>query len=238
MNAKTTFLIVLFCSFLTQFSFGQVEVPVTDKLLEKLRINNDIKGIEDTYYSDIEGSPYYFKDFMPGTIELANGETYNELFKYDIYADQILFKGGSVIYAIAHPELIKNVKINNLTFIYSAYKSSANDEKTEDGYFIMENDGNGKLLVHNNMRIQDPEPPKLYQDAKPAKFIRTSDTYYIKINDEEAIKINGKKDINSIFGSYSAQVSDYVKRQKLNLKKMDDLLRMVNFYNTLNSTLR
>jgi hypothetical protein len=222
-------IIIILCTF---HAHSQVLVDDTEAMLDKMRLNKSINGIEDVSYSSIVGDPYIFKDFHQGIITLTNGETYQLSLRYDIYGNQIHIKEKDQIYAIVHPEKVASIIIDTLRFIYCNYRRSPVEETSgEDSYFILKTDGKCKLLIKKNIRIQDAELPKLYQDAKPAKFIHTGDTYYLKPENKTAVRIDNKKDLLSILADKKDELASFIISNKLGVKEVDDLVKIISFYN-------
>ncbi len=87
------------------------------------------------------------------------------------------------------------------------------------------------MLIKKNIRIQDAELPKLYQDAKPAKFIHTGDTYYLKPENKTAVRIDNKKDLLSILADKKDEITSFINSNKLGVKEVDDLAKIISFYN-------
>jgi hypothetical protein len=118
--------------------------------------------------------------------------------------------------------------------IFSDYVSSPHDKSSGYGsYFILQTDGKCKLLIKKNIRIQDAEPPKLYQAAKPAKFIPTGDTYYLKQGEKSAVRISSKKEILNILSDKKDEMIKFINSTKSGLKNPDDLEKLVSHYNGL-----
>lgn len=213
---------------------SQNVVPGSQDLLDKLRLNKSISQVEGESYSSISGDPYLFKDFKPGKMIMKSGETYQLGIRFDMFASQMHMNEKGNIFTIIYPEKIKLIEVDGLKFVYSNYLKSAGDKDKQDAsYFILEVDGKCKLLVKKNIRIQEPEPPKLYQDAKPAKFILNNDFYYLKLNDENAVKIKTEKELLKVLSNKKSELNNYIHSNKLGTKKMDDLKRIVIYYNSL-----
>ncbi len=222
-------------AFLSSYAVhSQIIVPGSESLLAKLRLNEGIEGIKSETYDNITGDPYIYKDFHEGELTLQNGETYRLNLRYDIYGNQVHLKDNDNIYGIIHPEKIALIVIDTVRFLYSNYGNSPGGKSSGNGsYFILENDGKCKLLIKRNIRIQDAEPPKLYQDAKPAKFIHTNNTYYLKLEDNNAVLIRNKKDILSVLNDKKEAITAYLNSNNPNIKKVEDLSGIVNYYNSL-----
>lgn len=213
--------------------FSQLPMVGSENLLDKLRLNKGINGIESVLYSSINGNPYIFKDFHKGKLILNTDEKLDTEIRYDMYADEIHLKDHDVLYALIHPEKVKKIEVDSLTFIYSAYVKSSGDESSEDSsYFIVIADGKCKLLVKKNIRIQDAEPPKLYVDAKPAKFISTKDTYYLKLSNKSAIRIRKEKELLSVLADKKEELSSFISSNKLEISDIKDLVKIITYYNS------
>lgn len=206
---------------------GQNIVPGSDALLDKLRLNKST-GNNDVSYSSIEGNPFLFKDFEKAKLKLISGEVYDINVRFDLYANTMHVLENGLIYAIGYPEKIKQVDIDRTTVIYSPYQKSGNGS-----YFIVHTDGKCKLLVKKNIRLQDAELPKPYQEGKPAKFLLKDDTYYLKAGNETAILIRNKKDLLSVLKDHKQEINKYFSTNKTNIRKVDDLNKLIVFYNNL-----
>jgi len=228
--------VFFFCiTFLSSYAVhSQIIVPGSESLLAKLRLNEGIEGIKSETYDNITGDPYIYKDFHEGELTLQNGETYRLNLRYDIYGNQVHLKDNDNIFGIIHPEKIALIVIDTVRLLYCNYGNSAESKSFRNGsYFILKNDGKCKLLIKKNIRIQDAEPPKLYQDAKPAKFIQTNNTCYLKLEDNNAVLIRNKKDILSVLKNKKEAITAYLNSNNPNIKKIEDLSGIINYYNSL-----
>lgn len=229
---KFLMVVILFLSFLPCHS--QVIMVGSEQLLDKLRLNKGIQGMNDVEYSSIQGDPFIFRNFTVGSLIAINGEKFNIEVRYDMYANEMHLKSNNEIFAIVHPEKVKLIEADDIKFIYSQYAKSPGENSTGDSsYFIVSVDGKCKLLVKKNIRIQDSEPPKLYQEAKPAKFIAIKDLYYLKINENDAVKIKNEKELMTVLSDKSNEVKSFIKTNKLEAGKIEDLNKIVTYYNSL-----
>jgi len=227
--------IVLVCLFVfcIETINAQVEVARTEMIVDKMRLNRSIDG-KDMSYGDIQGDPYIFKDFQKGILYVNSDEKAEVDIRYDIFADQMHLKDKDQIYAIIHPEKVKLIEAGSYKFIYSAYlKSPGDKEPEESSYFILRAEGKCMLLLKKNIRIQDPEPPKLYQEAKPAKFVFTSDSYFIKLESKTAVRIKNKKDLLTVLVDQSDAIDKYITANRLDIRDLNDLEKIVVYYNGL-----
>ena len=213
---------------------SQMIVPGSEAFLDKLRLNDGLKTITRGTYDAISGDPFLFKDFHEGELTLENGENCRLNMRYDIYGDQVHLENDGNIFGIIHPEKVALITIDTLRFVYCNYSRSPSGKPSDKGaYFILENEGKCKLLIRKNIRIQEAEPPRPYQDAKPARFINTSDTYYFKTGDDNAILVRNKNDVLSVLSDKKEAVKNFMNSSNLNVNKIEDLKRIASYYNNL-----
>jgi hypothetical protein len=222
-----------------QFMNGQESrLIITERpdleLLYRLRLNRTMSGIEKVNYSSIDGDPFLYKDFVPGNLTLKTGETLPLYLRYDIYTDEMQFKQKDEIYALINIESVYLLMMDTLRFIYTGYVKSPGDiSSIENSWFLLKEDGKCKLLIKKNLRLQGAEDPKPYQAAKPAKFIHVSDSFYMQPEGQNAVRVNNKKDILNILSDKSSEVSKFIDSSKLGAKNVNDLVKIIAYYNSL-----
>jgi len=203
-------------------------------MLDKLRLNKVMDGIEYETYETTLGDPFIYKNFHEGALTLQNGDVYKLNMRYDIFGNQVHIKNKDQIFGIIYPEKVASIVIDTLKLIYCNYVNSPGDKsKPESTYFILKTDGRCSLLTKKNIRVQEAEPPKVLQDAKPAKFIHTSDTYYLKPDKKSAVRVNSKKGLLNILADKKDELKKFIDSNKLGTKDLDDLVKIVTFYNSL-----
>lgn len=227
--------IVLVCILMLSFSAvnSQIVVSGSDYLLAKLRLNEGKEGIKYIPYNDITGDPYIYKDFRSGMVFFKTGETFKADLRYDIYGDLIQIKHNDDVFGIYNTGSLSKITIDTLTFIYDNIIISTGDKEPSGNRlcFIVKREGRCDLLIRKNMRIQDAEPPKLYQNAKPAKFIHLKETYYLKPENSYAIRIQSKKDLFSVLNDKQEELRQFIRTNKLTVKDLNDLDKIVSYYN-------
>ena len=149
--------------------------------------------------------------------------------RYNLYDDQMEFVKNENIYYLKKE---KGRKIQ-FTIPRSVYKIYELDGDLE--YFLVQVEGKSSLLVKQSSRFLKPRKATTsYGVDKPADFKRSKDVYYIVFNDESVVKIPmKKKELHIIFGTKKTMIKEYVKKNKLNPKNLEDLEKLVVYYNTL-----
>ena len=212
----------------------QVYLDGSEELLNILRLDQNITQFETVTYASIDGNPFLYADFAPGRMILKTGEVLGLSLRYDIYSRQIHFKNKDKVYEVVNAEKLDMIVIDTISFQYITCLKSPGDLTPEGSSFlILKTDGKCKLFVKKNMRIQDAEVPKAFQDAQPAKFIPLGDTYYLKPDKKSAVRVNSKKDLLNILADRKDELSKFIDSNKLGTKDLDDLVKIVTFYNSL-----
>ena len=212
------------------------DIYITDYLdfESKLRLNKSANGIDNVAYSSIDGDPYIYKDFVTGNLKLKAGENIPLDLRYDIYKGEIQFRQKDGIYALINQESVSEVLIDTLRFIYLANPRPAPvNGPAESSWFIVRADGKCQLLIRKNIRLQAATTEKPYQEAHPAKFIHTKDTYYLRHESKSEVKVTAKKDLLNVLSDKEDEVSNYIEINKLGVKDLDDLVKIISFYNGL-----
>ena len=227
-------LCILFLSVPENVRSQQVYLDGSEELLNTFRLDRNITQFETLTYASIDGNPFLYENFAPGRIVLNTGETHRLDLRYDIYAGQIQFKNKEKVYEVVNPDKMSLIVIDTISFQYTNYLKSPGDKTPEGSSFlILSTDGKCKLLVKKNMRIQDAEVPKAYQEARPAKFIPTGDTYYLQLEKNFAVRVNSKKELLNILADKKDELNKFIDSNKLGTKDLDDLVKIVTFYNSL-----
>lgn len=182
--------------------------------------------------ADIEGSPYFNDDFINGTVYTTSKTMFSDIpLRLNIFNDQMEFKSpeGNIA-AIATPEIIEKITIENDVWIYTPYYSG---KRVNRSFLRLIVKGKAELYVRPNVGFKDAVPPSGYKDAEPAQFKTQADTYYIRFGEEAAQLIENKKDLEKVFPDHKKEIAAFIKNNKINHRKEDKLKELVDYYNTL-----
>ena len=230
---KKTIISLLFLSF-TSLSFGQSrnEISIqnsigflclsTDGSLKRKILNE----------TDIDGSPYLNKEFISGNIFTKNKIQYVGVpLRYNIYNDEMEFKTDTENYlAISDPKSMKEIRIGGAVFVYDIKR---NKKGEQEGYYELLQDGNVRLLSRYNIVFKPITSTTGYKQSQPPRLNRNANTYYIKTGSSEPLLLASKKDLDVIFGSKNDKLLAFIKSRKLNVKKEEDLIKLVEFINQM-----
>jgi hypothetical protein len=184
----------------------------------------------------IDGTPYISESYFP--IKLTSFEDRNFQARYNgVNGDMEVLdidKGQVFI-------LNKNFSNYEVNFIGLNKKYKVFEYVGEDG--ILSNDFFIVLTSNNNLKLLKKENVKYYGErvatstydkARRASYKRGNDEYYIVIGETNAQPFSTrKKDIAKLFSGSSKQIIDYIKTNKLNTSKDEDLIKVVNYISSL-----
>ncbi|PKP33665.1 MAG: hypothetical protein CVU00_10390 [Bacteroidetes bacterium HGW-Bacteroidetes-17] len=180
--------------------------------------------------NDIKGSPYLKTEFVLGDILTYNKIHYvNVPLRYNIYNDEIEFEVDKENYlAISSPESIQKIIIGDDAFIYTVKR---NKKGEQFGYYQLLHEGKVRLLSRHNIVFKEATRTTGYKAAESAKFEKNSNTYYLQKENDEPHEISNKKDLVAMLGPQGEKINLLIKKEKLNFRKEEDLIKLVKFMN-------
>jgi len=188
---------------------------------------------EDPYIGR-RGTPFLFKENVDGSILLEDSIRIKDLvMNYDIFLQQMRVYKNDSLYATIYPYRVEEVHLDDKTFVHVLYDRK---EKSFFGYFERLVDGDWLLLKRYICNFR----PGYYciplsagdRSYKYEKHI----SYYLKTKGEAAVKIvRNKKNIFAVLPGNDKDLEKYIKENKLNVYKEEDLVTLIKYYNFNNS---
>ena len=182
----------------------------------------------------------------PGLLVTNKGDSIKGNLKYDFENQSIQLDDG---------ETLKAFNVNNL-FFFEIYDETIKDHRQfyslmyEVGYeysipVLFEMVINGKLSLLLRERIVSESTqssfPSYYAYSMMPRFSNNSGyvnkikyDYFFLDNDGNILKFKGKKkELYNLMNDQYQKVKSYISNNKINLKRMSDLARVVSFYNQI-----
>lgn len=181
---------------------------------------------------DIDGSPYLDEEFQTGSIYTTQKLQYVDIqLRYNIYNDNIEFKTPSgEIQALANPDVVEIAVFGNNQFVYSSYVEA---NKFKKGFLVVIEEGKASLFSKPVVAFKEATQPAAYKQPEPAKFVKKADEYYLRIGNEPAVSIKGKKDLIAVFPDNQKAIEDFIDKNKIKIGKPEGLKEVVRYYNSL-----
>ena len=185
-------------------------------------INNGKQKIK---YSDIQGIPYYSKDFLKARV----GDTSSTVpIRYNTFLDTIEILVNSDVYEIpkedSYPKFTIE-KTNERLVLVNTYDDYA-------GYFFELTSGKNRILKKIITHFRDAVPaPNSLISGTPARFETLKPIYFIKTEDS-LIKIpKNTKDLPALFPEKKDEISAFLKSNTIKTNNEADLIKLANFLN-------
>jgi hypothetical protein len=173
----------------------------------------------------IQFKKYLSKDFKPAHIDDFDQKAF---LRYNIHEDQMEFVKGNNTYYLKK-DVGRKVRFdNNQTYV-------VHELDGELHFFLAHVDGKNKLLARQIVKfVEARKAETAYDRDKPADYKRKRDELYISVDGkalEEAPR--RKKDFYALFGDKASTVKKFMKKNRLGHKKDEDLIKIIEFTNSL-----
>jgi hypothetical protein len=187
---------------------------------------------------------YVLPEFVKGSVLMKNGKTQEEVMNYNMITEEMIYEKDNSRWAINNLERIDTIYIGSMKFI------------PHDKIFY-------EVLVNGKISLYEKHKCNLLQSGSPAGYGETSETsaatsisvlsgtgalyklqlpkdYHIKdasqfwiSNEKTESIVTSQKQFLKIFPDKSRELEQFIKQNKLNVKKQDDLIVLIKKCNEL-----
>ena len=176
-------------------------------------------------YSNVEGSPYYFHNYVDCSVTLVDGSLINAPLRYDMYLDEIEYKKKDAVLWI-NKEDIRTIQYGKEVIAVDAMP----DNPDKLAYFFVGNSGKYSLYIKKSVAYNPYIPARAYADPIPEKFVNKRDEFFLKTEGKPLQKLDNKKVLSELF-SDNKPALDFIKSQKIKHDNLKDLNKLVDFLN-------
>lgn len=213
--------------FISTIAFAQVNQ--IGNLQDVYTLKNDIELSSSYNSKNVKGSPFLHSEYQNIKIKgvMMQG-------KYNANRDYIeVDNKGEIIFFVPSMEHRYDVLFTDINETYRAFEY----ENLKFGFFkILAKKDKAFLLTRQFVQFSPEKKPKNnFEILKPAKFERKKDVNYIKLSDKDiVIELPTRKSkFLKVFNSKSNDIKNFIKKEKLGIKKNEDLIKIFNYYNSL-----
>ncbi len=184
-------------------------------------------------YEDIEGSPYLNDTLVKGLVRFDNGDTITAYMRFNIYEDGIEYLEGEKIQAIDNDFQIRYALIGRDKMVYLKYGYGKISKK---GYLIEKVAGKCKLYLKHNIKFENAEPALTsYHQPKPAMFVKRPIQWFVSNDGGPVVNLwLTKSELEEIFGNQYTALERYRKKEKLKLRREEDVILLFEYFNSIN----
>ena len=191
-------------------------------------------------YEGIRGTPFLFEDWIAGELVLTNNSRFNEVeIKYDMMENNLLVLNGSGVAIYPSRTIIKSFHFTDNTgihrsFINLAFVNYNLGPDSHSGYVEQLFEGNNRLIAKKIKYLKFVEARGAYSENKSYDEFRYSPAEYYWINNEGEVTLlkGGKKNILKALND-NGDLAGYAKNKGLNLKKENDLILLMTYFDTI-----
>ncbi|MCK8522773.1 hypothetical protein M0D21_14425 [Aquimarina sp. D1M17] len=227
---KLFFVIALFIMNFSWAQQAQTNTAIEYRGVNAVRLNNITKPAtkETIEESAIAGSKYREENYKSADVYLGADKLLgNFSVRYNAYNDEMEIMDNGKKSAL--------LKEDDMAVVFKNYMYKVLSHNGESRYFVVFN-GNQKtsLVLRAKKIISKPvKPSSGLGGTMPATFT-DDDRYYIRNLAGNLIDVKlKKKDILRVLGNKKSEIEKFVSSRKLSYKKENDLVAIVDYYNTL-----
>lgn len=184
-------------------------------------------------YNEIQGTPYLSSAFQSGKIFNGKNKLYGTYtLRYNVYTENFEFrKSCNRILTLNNPAMVWKITLaNHTTFIYAPYIEK---KHLESGFFQLMNSGKALGLIRYRVGFMPAKPPGAYQEAKPARFSPITKKLYVRFSHRPAVRIDKNSSFVKALPDNKIKVVRFIKKNRIHVTKEKDLLKLLNYYNSL-----
>lgn len=216
--------------------FGQAENRMLDMHVRMIDLDEKARafGLTEAQYEAVIDQAYVNPKFLHSYIYVGDKAMGNSVFaRYNSSEDEIEIKktqNSEEFSALAKDPNI-SIKIANETYVLVPLRGS----NTDGGYFnVLYKGENYDLYKKVTATFVEPREARTnYEPAVPPSFSKKT-SYYMVDNGSFYEMPTGKSKILSVFNKKKSEIRDFVKQNKLDVRKENDLAKVVEHFDKLN----
>ena len=213
-------LLILISLFLLNYVCEAQNPPNSSTWLE----DTNGKMLMSSNYTDVDGSPYFPKQWVEGEVILKTGKNipYNQL-RYNIITGNLEFYYTGKSYDITNS--MEGFTLGSMKFRNGFPPPT--EKQNADSYYQILHDGKQKLLCYRTANIYLDQP---YNSATKTKKLDVIETYYLQKTDGKMYEV--KKNLKFLLvmlDDKAKQTEEYCKKENIKLRSWDDAVKVLEY---------
>jgi len=216
----------------------QTTEQINQKDLDAVNNTNFLIRPFNSGYEGVQGSPLWYENWSSGVIVMINNDSLNYELNYDAFEDQLIVQSQSTGEPmIPFQQTIKYFNLRDSIGAFHLWVNTHPDDIDEDrnrkGYFEVLYNGDLKLLVKHKKYFVEADFEGAYNSGKRYdEFKREGKKYYILKSDNSFLELKkGKKGVLRSLED-DGTLDQYLKKNKLDLRKEEDLIELIRVMDT------
>jgi len=176
-----------------------------------------------------EGSPYFSKEFLPGSVTILKGHTYHGLqLKINFHSNEIIFldKEGNEMVVAQPVERVELQTANGIKIFRSGYGPIDNHDG--NSFYEVLDSGAVSFLKYMEVSFSERQP---YPNARFVRTYRDRVLYYAARGTQLQKLPKSIEEVPALFAGKEALITELIKKDKLKLKKENDMIQLFRYAN-------
>ena len=234
--------IFIFFAFLltTQLGFPQSLITVDVPRDSRTQSTEIIDGVSTHNYASksnipINGIPFLHESFQEGVLELYDGErAEGVLLRFNIAKDLFEILRGNDTLTLNRPFSVKKIYLDDKVFFFDP-KLRDDAPRNRNGYFQLQVEGKLSLYIKRIKELSFDSFATHYKGGSGTKEYYYVDkvSYVGQITNGKPFLITSTKSLLSNLDENQSSVKAFIKKNKIKLRKKQDLIKVVEYYNSL-----
>lgn len=187
-------------------------------------------------YTDVAGTPCFIAEYKFANIALAQGRTFvNVKMKIDLVSQETRFVSSNGVEGYISAGMVKEIRFADTTaegIIQYTFRTGfpAVDKQNENNFYQVLAEGKCGFVKSSSKKINERRSEL---SGEIAKEFETTENYYLFIKGEMK---RFKKDKDFFIAELSdkqQQVSQFIQSSKTNFKNNEQIIKLLNYYNSL-----
>ena len=180
----------------------------------------------------VEGTPYFSENWMKGSVFIEDNEYRNFYLRVNILETTLEFmdrKGEQMICTMPVKQVVLTDSIKGVKYVFVHSSLLPENPDTKHTWLMELVSGPAKLYKLEKKQVNEIRP---YGSATTEQHIFNNYSYYVQYNNELK-RIKKISDVSDLLVSRKAAVEEFIKTNRLNAKAEKDLIRVIEYFNTL-----
>ncbi len=184
-----------------------------------------------------------FSDFTEGVVYFKDGTRTAAFLNYDTYEEEMIFKNGNEVLALASPELIASIKIEDRifewlegdVFLERLDSTPVLIYKRNRNQLISKGKGTAFGGVSNTSSVQPVNNLPRGYDKQTSELtinedfeLKPDNLYYAK-EKTSFRSLTSQNEFCKVFGGNKKEVAKFIKTEKLNMQDLNDVIKIIEY---------
>ncbi|MFZ6022872.1 MAG: hypothetical protein ACOYVG_00280 [Bacteroidota bacterium] len=228
---RATLLLVLSILYTVNITAQTPNSAITKVEMDRFMVDANGRILKPSGDFNEEGSPYFAREFFPGSVTILKGYTYHGLqLKINFHTNEIIFldeKNNEM--AVAQP--VERVELNTPNGV-KVFRSGFMPINKQDGntFYEVLDSGNVSYLKYTEVSFSERQP---YPNARFVRTYRDRVIYYIAKGSQIENVPKSIEEVLALFPGKKEKLMELIKKEKLKLKKESDMVQLFRHAKTI-----